>query len=679
VQARRAQALNRVRIGVDVGGTFTDIIVATGRALTQRKVPTEEGSGGAVVANLVSGLPPGTEIEAIVHGTTLVTNAVAERRGARTALITTQGFRDVLEIARQSREHLYSLRVPGRAAPLVPRRLRFEANERTTHTGEILTPLDETQLADLARHLHAAGVEAVAVCLLHSYANPAHEWRIREVLDRDQPYVSISSEINAEFREYERTSTVVLNAYVMPLTAQYIGGLERELDKRGISAALRLVQSNGGMMSCDVARRQPLRMLISGPAAGVAASRFLVSQLGIPTAVTLDMGGTTTDVCLVNNGVASVMSERKIAGLPARFPSIAVESIGAGGGSVAWVDRAGGLKVGPRSAGASPGPACYGLGGSDPTVTDANLILGYLGEEPLAGTIVLRRELSEKALGQLGRQFGFGPLEMAEGMIAVANANMLSALKLVSIQKGFDVRKFALVAYGGAGPIHAGRLARALGIPHVVIPAFSSVFSAFGCLVSDVRYDAVQTYHSSLRGLDTRRAAKLYAGMEEPLVHRLLGEGHASQQIRIERSMDLRYAGQNYEIEVPMPGDPDGAGLEKLRTEFDARHRALYSYATQEPVECVNLRVVVSVATEMALPVRVPADRAPARPSRTRKARFAESGEVAMPVFVRADVEGGGEIHGPAAVEDEWSTVIVYPGQRLKADSAGNLRLRVNP
>lgn len=671
-----------VVVGIDVGGTFTDVVATgpDGADLFSLKVPTTPDPADGVIQALrevVAGVGP---VASIRHGTTLVANALVERRGARTALITTRGFRDVLEIGRQARADLYDLRNPGKPAPLVPRHLRFEVAERVGPTGEVLVPLDPEEIEPLGNALAAAGVEAVAICLLHAYANPGHERSLCDALSRRFPSVAISSDVNAEFREFERTSTTVLNAYAMPIAQRYLEELGKQLDARGIRATLHFVQSNGGMMSAEMARRRPLAMVMSGPAAGVAAARHLLGALGVGSGIAFDMGGTTTDVCLIHQGEASVTAERRLAGLPVRLPSVAVESIGAGGGSVAWIDPGGALKVGPRSAGATPGPACYGRGGQEATVTDANLVLGRLSPEAVLGrTVRVEATLAAEAIRPIADRYGMSVQEAAEGIIQIANANMVRALRLVSVQRGHDVREFTLVAYGGAGPIHAGKLAEELEIPRVLVPSTSSLFSAFGCLTSELCYDRVLTHRARIDAASIPGIEKGFGLLEEEAVAHLLAEGYRREQVSLRRSLDLRYAGQNYEIPVPMPPGgvvPDPA---EIIARFRDIHQRVYGYSTGEEVEGVNLRLRSGVpAPRQTLPRWRPKASGPRLASRHR-AFFRETGPVEIPVYDRGSLPAGHELRGPALVADEWSTTLVYPGQRLRVDPHGNLLIEVRP
>ena len=656
-----------IRIGVDVGGTFTDLVAwdPAGR-MESCKVPTTPANPAEGVLHGIATLAPRTGAWAsLAHGTTMVTNAIVERRGAPVGYITTRGFRDVLEIGRMSRLHLYRLDLPAKPEPLVPRHLRREITERVGPDGTVLTRLHLEELPAIVEDFKREGIESVAVCLLHSYASPAHEQALRMALEAHFPYVSISSDINAEFREYERGCTTALNASVMPLAARYLD----DLVQRASGKPLHLLHSAGGMMSVEAAKERPLSMAMSGPAGGVAAAAHTSRALGLTRALAFDMGGTTTDVCLIADGVPETAGQRKLGDYPARLPMIAVESIGAGGGSIARVEPTGALKVGPRSAGAVPGPACYGQGGAEPTVSDANLLLGYLNSERIyGGSIRLDPARAESAIGPLAARFGFSLIEAAHGVVEVANANMLRALRLVSVQRGYDLRDFALIAYGGAGPLHAGALARQAGISSVIVPAHSGAFSALGCLVSPLRYDTVQTHRSRLETWDAKVVEERFSALEAQCLRPLLDEGHAVERIVLLRSLDLRYVGQNYELEIGfVPGGP-GA----LRAAFEKRHRQLYGYATGENVECVNLRVTARAAEEPP-PMPAPPSGTSAAATGSHRAYFPETGAVEMLRYDRASLPPGHLVEGPAMVEDDWSTTIVYPGMRCVADRLGNL------
>ena len=668
-------------VGVDVGGTFTDLVARDpSGGLTACKVPTSTARPADGVLRGLARLTAGGRVAAsLAHGTTIVTNAIVERRTAAVGLVTTRGFRDVLEIARQSRTHLYRLDAPAKPEPLVPRRWRAEVTERVAVDGTILTPLALEDLPAVVERFRADGIQSVAVCLLHAYANPAHERAVRDALAPHFAHVTISSDINAEFREYERACTVVQNAAVMPLATTYVNELLASLSAQNAGMRVHLLHSAGGMMSTSVAATRPLAMAMSGPAAGVAAAAHVARALNLSRALAFDMGGTTTDVCLIADGLPETASQRRLGEYPVRLPMVAVESIGAGGGSIAHADAAGALKVGPESAGALPGPACYGLGGEAATVTDANLLLGYLDpDRTYGGAIRLDPERARAALGAVARRWSLDLHEAAHGVVEIANANMLRALRLVSVQRGHDLRDFTLIAYGGAGPMHAGALARMAGISRVIVPAHSGAFSALGCLVSPLRYDAVITHRARLEeadgggqapALQRKRMEEAFHELERQCVSPLLEEDIGPDRIALVRSVDLRYTGQNYEIEIGW--DPDLAGL---RAAFETRHRRLYGYATGESVECVNLRLTARVTdAAVELPRFEPVGAL--RPIGKQRAYFRETGETAMPRYLRAAFGHGRSVDGPALIEDEWSTTVVYPDQRCHGDHFGNLIL----
>ncbi len=669
------------KIGVDVGGTFTDVVALSPNGTsTVFKVPSDPARPAAALLHVLERVAQdaggGLRGLEIVHGTTVATNALEERRGARTALIATRGFRDLLEIARQSRDDIYEIQKPSRQPPFVPRDLCFEITERLDVSGRVLTPIRTDEIPDLIRRLKDAEVESVAVCLLHAYANPAHERTLGDALREAFDHVSLSSEVNAEFREYERALTTVLNAYLMPTVSDFLSHLDTDL--AGRDAHLHLVQSNGGMMSESAVRRKPLNLVMSGPAAGVTAVCALTRELGCDRALALDMGGTTTDVCLIENGRAELMAQRQVAGQPFRLRSVAVESIGAGGGSLAWTDDVGALHVGPRSAGANPGPACYGLGGTEPTLTDANLLLGRLNPDAvLGGKIRLRREAAEEAVGRLAGALGMTLEESARGIVAIAEANVLGALRLVSIKRGRDVREGALVAYGGVGPVHAASLAAALDMETVIVPADSSVFSALGCLTSDLRYEAVRTHPVFLEDLSPEALKPLWDDLLGATRDLLIEEGCAPDSIQVQPSLDLRYKRQNYEIEIPLTG-VNGWSAAEVRGAFDREHEALYHYVTEEAVECVNVRVAAVVTTETRTAGERRPDAAAEREAGRREVDF-DGERIETPILNRAALGPDDRVEGPAVVEDEWSVTVLPPGRSLTVDGRGRLILRMKP
>ena len=555
---------NTARLGVDVGGTFTDVILqrADGTAAIRKVLSTPPRYDVAVVG-AGAGLASGSTLAGVVHGTTVATNAVLEQRGARTALVTTEGFRDVLELRRLRIPRMYEpfWRKPD---PLVPRRLRFEVRERMAADGEVLMPLDDADARGVAAMLREAAVESVAVCLLHAYLYPEHEERLGAILREELPgvTVSLSSEILREQREYERTATTVVNAYVRPLMERYVGAIRTGLDAAGIEAPLTLMQSSGGVMTAEDATARPVLALESGPAAGVVAALEIARRLGHANAIAFDMGGTTAKASLIERGAVSRGREYEVGGsLSAgsrlmrgsgellRIPTIDIAEVGAGGGSIAWLDTAGGLQVGPRSAGADPGPACYGRGGTQPTVTDANVFLGFVPEGPLAdGEIDVDRSLAAGALEPLAAELDVTAVELATGIHAIANARMMRALRSVSSEKGRDPRDFALIAYGGAGPVHATGLAEDLGCRTVLVPALAGLFSAVGLLYARPEFHEVRAVQLDARAVEPRELDEIFDELGRKLSVDL-------DDVELVRTAELRYDGQTWEIEVGV-GDP---------------------------------------------------------------------------------------------------------------------------
>src|SRR5437016_1418321 len=552
---------NRARIGVDVGGTFTDVILqAPDGHVRIRKVLSTPPRYDRAVVEAVAGLTGAEPVAGVVHGTTVATNAVLERRGALTALVTTAGFRDVLELRRLRIPHMYDpfWRKP---APLVPRRLRFELGERMTADGTELRPVDEDEVGAIAAELRTAGIESVAVCLLHSYRFPEHEQAVGRILRAELPDValSLSSDILREQREYERSATTVVNAYVRPLMGRYVADIRRGLDRASVEAPLTIMQSSGGVMTSADATRRPVLALESGPAAGVIAALGMARRLGFDNAIAFDMGGTTAKASLIESGAVSRSREYEVggslssgsrlmrgAGELLRIPTIDIAEVGAGGGSIAWLDPAGGLQVGPRSAGAAPGPACYARGGSDPTVTDANVFLGYIPTGALAsGDLSVAADLAEQALESVAEPLGLSLSDTAAGVHAIANARMTRALRSVSSEKGRDPRDFVLIAYGGAGPLHALGLAEELGCRTVLVPPLAGLFSSLGLLYARPEFHEVRTCHLDARTVESTALDAVFGELR-----RRLDGG-----VEFVRTAELRYGGQTWEIEVEV-GDP---------------------------------------------------------------------------------------------------------------------------
>jgi N-methylhydantoinase A len=646
-------------LGVDVGGTFTDLAaLVDGRVVTAKVPSTPRDQSEAVMAVVeAAGLDA---VAAFAHGMTVATNALLERRGARTALVTTEGFRDVLEIGRQARPSLYDL-ARRRPAPLVPRELRVTVRERMGPDGE-LAPLDDASLAEAVDALRAAEVEAVAVCLLFGFLHPEHERRVGEAVREALPgvHVSLSCDVLPEMREYERMSTTVADAYLAPALSRYLRALASKAQDAGLPAP-RVMQSSGGVVDLEDAAERAASCVLSGPAGGVVGAAYAARASGFADVLTFDMGGTSTDVAPVVGGEAQTTTGSVIAGVPLRHPAVDVHTVSAGGGSIATADRGGALHVGPRSAGADPGPAAYGKGGTEPTVTDANLLLGYLRDgAQLGGEVVLDRALSEQALAALGERLGLDAVATALGVIEVANAEMVRALRVISVQRGLDPRDFALVAFGGAGPLHACALAEELGVATVLVPRASGVLSALGLAISDLRRDLVAPYPAALDGLDADAVADAYAALEEQAEHDLPGAACA-------RAADLRYRRQSFELTVAAD-DWDG-----LAERFHAEHERRHGYAMPgEPVELVALRVTATV--EVASPELTEAPGSGAQAAGERQARFGER-SVTVPVYDRDALGAGDELEGPAIVELAGATCVVRPGWRGRVDDAGTLVL----
>lgn len=666
------------RLAVDTGGTFTDfcLVGEDGRVEVFKLPSTPEDPSRAVLQGLAylqaKGINP-CQITLFLHGTTVATNALLERKGAALVLLTTKGFKDVLFIGRQNRPHLYDQRVT-RPEPLVPRHRVIEVDERVLANGTVMVPLDEEKIAALVAALSDTGVEAVAVVFLHSYKNPVHEVRVKEEIEKRLSYLSvtISAEIVREFGEYERASTTVVNAYVRPVVERYVEKLQKELREAGIKS-IYIMQSNGGVISPAQAGKESVRTLLSGPAGGVLAGLYLARVTGYKDLITADMGGTSMDVALIHEGEAQYTTEGTIGGFPLKIPMLAIHTIGAGGGSIAWVDSGGALRVGPRSAGAVPGPACYGQGGEEPTVTDANLVLGRLGTADFAGGKKLSPALASRAIAErVGKPLGLEPKEAAAGIIRVVNANMVRAIRVVSVQKGYDPRRFVLVAFGGAGPLHAVELARELGIRRILVPPYPGVTSAWGMLAADFRRDYAISWIEELKpGIE----ATLAEGINELArqgERELLREGFSSSDITLTPLVDLRYKGQSYALTLPLPNLAAAGGAAALTRSFHALHAQYYGYAREEaPVEVVTLRLIAMGRLPRIEPPSWLVAAKP-EPCQVRRVYF-ETEYPAVPVYRRSDIGAGAVVEGPAVIIQTDSTTLLWPGDRAYCDYWGNL------
>lgn len=678
-----------VRLAIDIGGTFTDATlideetgeVAIAKVLTTPADPSE-GFMQAVDRALAEGGVAAAQVSFVVHATTVATNAIIEGKIARSGFVTTEGFRDLLEIARQVRPSLYDTQFE-KAKPLVPRDRAVVVGERLGPKGEVLRPLEDDSVRDAAAILRREGVESVAVCLLHAYVNPDHEQRVGVILAEELPGipVSLSSDVAPEFREYLRASTTVINAVIRPVVERYLQRIEGRLEAAGIEAKLLVMQSSGGIFGSGAASVRPVFMVESGPAAGVIASAYLGETLGQPDILSFDMGGTTAKVGLIQGGRPSVTKDYNVgghagagiggmslSGYPVRTPVVDLVEIGAGGGSIAWVDSGGLLRVGPQSAGADPGPVCYRRGGVEPTVTDANVVLGRLNPNYfLGGEIGLdvdgaSRAIEERCAGPLGLTV----TEAANGIVEIANAAMVNALHLISVQRGYDPRDFVLVGFGGAGPVHANALARDAEMPTLLIPRSPGIFSATGLLTTDLKRDTATTIMRRLDDLDRIEVEAVFAGLEVEGRAELAGEGLADEAIEFVRQIDLRYVGQSYELTVPA-GD-------RLLERFHAEHDRTYGFnAPEEPVEVVSLRLtsIGRIAKPPARPLE--AGDCPA-PKERRPVYFAEAGDyVDCPIYDRYALPAGARFDGPAIVEEFDSTTVVHPHFAVTVDDVGNL------
>jgi N-methylhydantoinase A len=687
------------RLGVDIGGTFTDLVVideTTGAARVGKILTTPKDPAHAVeqgIASLLeeSGTAAGS-VRAVVHGTTLATNALIERKGARTALLTTEGFRDALEIRHEGRYDMYDLFIDP-PAPLVPRHLRREVRERLLADGSVREPLDEAGARQVIGELVAEGVEAIAICLLHAYVNPVHERRLAALVREIAPQMAVAcaSEVVPEIREYERTSTTTANVYVAPLMARYLEDLERRLAEQQIPGQLYVMQSSGGIALPPVARRLPIRLVESGPAAGALAAAQAARERGERKLLSFDMGGTTAKACVIDEGAPLVGREFEVAradrfkkgsGLPVRVPVIEMIEIGAGGGSIARVDRMGLLKVGPDSAGADPGPACYNLGGRQPTVTDADLLLGYLDAEFfLGGRMRLDRGAAQRAVEEhVARPLGLDVTQAAWGIHRVVNENMAAAARIHGIERGKDLRSYPLFAFGGAGPVHCWQVATILKTSRIILPFGAGAMSAYGLLAAPLAFDFVRTGRQRLDGADWAAINRLFAEMEDEGRALLARAGVAANKVAVSRIAEMRYLGQGHEVEAAVPlGKLSAASLAKITASFEASYRALYHRLPQGvPIEALNWRVTVSGPDpKTRLGGHAKPDRAGRRaPSRgkpvkgTRRAYFAERGGfVETPVYDRYALTPGMTLKGPAIVEERESTAVIGPGGRARVDA----------
>jgi N-methylhydantoinase A len=678
------------RLGIDTGGTFTDLALvddSTGEAQLYKLSSTPADPSEAILQGIKEILTAAAlrvkDVSYLGHGTTVATNALIEGKVARTALIATDGFRDVIEIARQRRPDLYNLDI-DKPKPLAPRDLRVDVRERLRADGSVLLPLDEEQVRKVVRELRQREVTAIAVCFLHSYLNPVHERRVKEIVKEEFPEcaVSLSSDVLPEFREYERFITTVMNAALVPVMSRYLGRLEQKVRNEGLPTGPRIMQSSGGVISAAGAGARPINTLFSGPSAGVIGAAHLCARAGFPDIITFDMGGTSTDVCLVEGGAPLITNQRIVARFPVKCPTVDVHSVGAGGGSVGFVDSGGFLRVGPNSAGARPGPACYGLGGLNPTVTDANVILGRQHRQHLlGGRMPINAALSEAAmLEKVAKPLGMDLITAAQGMLRVVNSNIIRAIRVISVEKGYDPRQFVLVAFGGGGPLHAAQLARDLEIPTVLVPESPGVLCALGLLVADLRVDFGRTFlmRCSTPNLGALNAA--YKELDAKLADWLKREDAKRENTVVERSADMHFVGQDYELSVAVPpGELDASAIELLVQRFHAKHEEVHGYAPpDQPVEIMALRLVAQ--SKVSRPSFRPAARVGPSPAAAligaREVYFEDTTPVECPLYDRARLAPGNELHGPAIIEQMDSTTVIFPGQRAEIDEYRNILIR---
>jgi N-methylhydantoinase A len=676
-----------MRIAVDIGGTFTDLVAVDddGQVFRSKSLTTPDDLARGIDDCLKGAKVEVADASFFVHGSTVTINAVLEHKGARTGLLTTKGFRDVYEIGRGNRPEGYNLFFK-RPVPLVPRDLRLEVDERLYATGEVLTPLDEQSAAAAIGALKKTGVESVAVCLLHSYANAAHEQRLGELLHQQFPeaYVSLSHEILREFREYERTSTTVLNSYVGPLVRRYLVSLEKMLGGAGFRGTFRVMQSNGGVMSAETAKKIPVTMMESGPVAGVIAAARLGEALGCRHIISFDMGGTTAKSSLIKDFHPEVTSSYYVGGYvtghPMMLPVVDIVEVGNGGGSIAWIDAAGGLKVGPQSAGAAPGPACYGNGGAEPTVTDANLIAGRIDPEYFLGSgIRLQRDQAAAAIMEkIGKPLGLSLEDAALGILTIANFNMSLSVRAVSVEKGYDPRDCVLVPSGGGGALHALAIARELSVPKVVIPPMPAHFSALGMLMADLKHDYVQTFVRELADTSGVQIADAFAVLEKSATDTLREEGCKPEQMVLRRFLDMRYRGQEYTLPVPLAEDLRAlVDFSAIRARFDQLHQDHYGHsAPKEPVMMVNLRLSALGKFDDKLPLAT-ASRAEDRGERGRRPVIFDTKPVDCPIYLRGGFKAGDQLSGPAVIEEMGATILVYPGDTMEVNDFGQLVIEV--
>jgi N-methylhydantoinase A len=680
--------LKNLSVAVDIGGTFTDLLAfdaETGEIHQAKCLSTPPDFATGVLDGVHKADLDLKVVESFVHGSTVAINTAIERTGAPTALIVTRGTRDVYQIARGNRPESYNI-LFQRAEPLAPPNLTFEVDQRTTAWGEAIVPFDEAQAKDVAKQVLAKKVDSIAICFLHSYQDPADEARMAEILRKldNSKFITTSHEISRRSGEYERISTTVLNAYIGPRTSKYISNLEGLLGDDGFGGRLLIMQSNGGLMSADSAKRVPVAMMESGPVGGVIAAAQISSNLGYDNSIAFDMGGTTAKTSLVHGREPDVAEGYYIGGYasgqPAMMPVVDIVEVGTGGGSIAWIDEVGALKVGPQSAGAAPGPICYSRGGTKVTVTDANVILGRIGTDSfLGGEMHLEREAALKAAEELGRPLGLSGIATARAIVEIAIAKMSLTVRGVSVERGFDPRDFVMVGMGGGGPIHSVPIARQLHIPTVIIPVLPSHFSAFGMLMSDIRHDYVRTQLVAFQKLKFDELEKIFANMLDEANAMLSAERVSKGDAKFQRYLDLRYEGQEFSIKVPISAEELAKGdLKTIRERFDSIHDRSFGHAApDEPIEMVNVRLSArGIRNKMQMPAIKTSGKV--APRTTRKVCLEDSDHFEdCPVYSRDTLFAGAQIDGPALVEEYGSTTVMFNGDRAAISKTGEIIIQL--
>ncbi|MCS0789889.1 hydantoinase/oxoprolinase family protein [Cytobacillus firmus] len=674
-----------MRVATDIGGTFTDLVYVNdeGEIGVAKSHTTPPNFEKGVIDVIEKSEIDQTAIKTFIHGTTVIINALTERKGVKTGLITTKGFRDVLEIARGNRPDLFNVRYE-KPVPFVERYLRQEVEERLNYKGEVLSPLNKEQLTAVINYFKEQKVEAIAVAYLHSYVNPVHEIETVELIKKLWPEAAVTAsyEVTKEWREYERTSTTVLNSYVKPIAATYVNRLHNKLVENKTDSQNYIMQSNGGTTTFNSAKQTPINMVESGPVAGIYGAAVLGEILNEKNIIAFDIGGTTAKCSLINQGEVKVSTDyfieknERSAGYPIKVPVVDIVEIGNGGGSIAWIDGAGSLKVGPQSAGALPGPVAYGQGGTEPTTTDANLITGRLSPENFDYEVDLdkvKAAIKEK----VADHFEMTVEEAALGIIRIANSNMLNALKLISVRKGHNPREFSLVAFGGGGSMHAPALAKELGVKKVIVPVASSVFSAWGMLMTDLRHDYIQTYIRRINELDPAELNKEWNSIEVQALKQYQEEGVSEEKVLFTRFADIRYLGQEHTVKVPVPnGEWSDETLKEVVKRFGDLHEQHYTFKLEgTPAEIVNLHLTAfgKVLKPKMKKINSINSNIQEAYKETRPVYFEEVGWVETKVYYRNLFGKGMEIFGPAIVEEQSASTVIYPGQSLTVDEYGNL------